>query len=130
MTRRHISSGSRFEDEIGYSRAVVDGPDIFLSGTTGTDYRTMTVPESLEEQLALCLENIERALGEAGAGLDDVIRVLYILPDREDFPKCWPALRKAFAVAKPTSTMIVAGLMDPAMKIEIEVTARRRVADP
>ena len=126
MTRRHISSGSRYEDEIGYSRAVVDGPDIFLSGTTGTDYRTMTVPESIEDQLALCLQNIERALAEAGAGLDDVIRVLYILPDRDDFPKCWPALRKAFGVAKPTSTMIVAGLMDPSMKIEIEVTARRR----
>ena len=126
MTRRHISSGSRFEDEIGYSRAVVDGPDIFLSGTTGTDYRTMTVPESVEEQLALCLENIERALAEAGATLDDVVRVLYIVPDRADFPKCWPTLRNAFAVAKPTSTMIVAGLMDPAMKIEIEVTARRR----
>ena len=126
MTRRHISSGSRYEDEIGYSRAVVDGPDIFLSGTTGTDYRTMTVPESIEDQLALCLQNIERALAEAGAGLDDVIRVLYILPDRDDFPKCWPALRNAFGVAKPTATMIVAGLMDPAMKIEIEVTARRR----
>ena len=126
MTRRHISSGSRYEDEIGYSRAVVDGPDIFLSGTTGTDYRTMTVPESIEDQLALCLRNIEQALAEAGAGLDDVIRVLYILPDRDDFPKCWPTLRKAFGVAKPTATMIVAGLMDPAMKIEIEVTARRR----
>ena len=126
MTRRHISSGSRFEDEIGYSRAVVDGSDIFLSGTTGTDYRTMTVPESVEDQLALCLENIERALAEAGATLDDVVRVLYIVPDRADFPKCWPVLREAFAVAKPTSTMIVAGLMDPAMKIEIEVTARRR----
>ena len=128
MTRRHISSGSRFEEEIGYSRAVVDGSDIFLSGTTGTDYRTMTVPESVEDQLALCLRNIETALAKAGATLDDVVRVLYILPDRDDFPKCWPTLRKAFAVAKPTSTMLVAGLMDPAMKIEIEVTARRRIA--
>ena len=126
MTRRHISSGSRYEDEIGYSRAIVDGPDIYLAGTTGTDYRTMTVPESIEEQLALCLEIIERALGEAGATLDDVVKVLYILPDRADFPKCWPMLRRAFAVARPAATMIVAGLMDPAMKIEIEVTARRR----
>ena len=126
MTRRLINSGSRYEAEIGYSRAVVDGRDIFMAGTTGTDYRTMTVPDTVEEQVVLCLANIEAALAQAGASVDDVVRVLYILPDRRDFPKCWPALTRAFGTAKPAATMIQAELMDPAIKIEIEVTARLR----
>ncbi|MEH6402539.1 MAG: RidA family protein [Sneathiella sp.] len=125
MMVRHISSGSKFEAEIGYSRAVVDDHYVFVAGTTGTNYETMEVPETIEEQVQLCLANIESALIEAGSSLDKVVRVHYILPDRSDFEVCWPFLGKAFAVAKPAATMIQAGLMDPAMKIEIEVTARR-----
>lgn len=122
---KHISSGSTFEEQIGYSRAVVDDHYVFVSGTTGTDYKTMTVPGTVEEQVVLCLANIEAALKEAGSSLDKVIRVNYVLPDRTDFESCWPALRNAFGVARPAAMMIEAGLIDPAMKIEIEVTARR-----
>ncbi len=122
---KHISSGSTFEEEIGYSRAVVDDHYVFVSGTTGTDYSNMTVPASVEEQVALCLQNIKMALEEAGSSLDKVVRVNYVLPNRNDFKACWPALREAFGVAKPAAMMIEAGLIDPAMKIEIEVTASR-----
>ncbi|GLQ05826.1 RidA family protein [Sneathiella chinensis] len=122
---RHISSGSAYEAEIGYSRAVVDDQYVFVAGTTGTDYRTMTIPDGVEAQVQLCLQNISEALEQAGSSLDQVVRVRYILPDRNDFKACWPYLGKAFAKARPAATMIEAGLMDPAMKIEIEVTARR-----
>ncbi len=122
---RLISSGSKFEEEIGYSRAVVDDHYVFVSGTTGTDYTTMTMPESVEEQARMCLKNIQSALEEVGSSLDKVVRVHYILPDRNDFEACWPALREAFSVARPAATMFQAGLMTDAMKIEIEVTARR-----
>jgi len=125
MTRQHISSGSPFEAQIGYSRAVVEDGWIFVAGTTGYDYRTMTMPESVVEQAANTLKTIEKALAEAGASLDDVVRVRYILPDPADFEPCWPVLRTAFATARPASTMMVAGLMTPEMKIEIEVTARQ-----
>jgi enamine deaminase RidA (YjgF/YER057c/UK114 family) len=124
--RRTISSGSRFEDEIGYSRAVVDGEWIFVAGTTGFDYATMTISDDIALQCEQALRNIAAALSEAGAGFADVVRVRYILADRDDFEPCWPALRAAVAKAKPAATMIVAGLSDPRMKIEIEVTARRR----
>ncbi len=124
MTVKHISSGSPFEVEIGYSRAVVADGMIFVAGTTGYDYDTMAMPESIEDQCRNSLANINQALVEAGAGLNDVVRVRYILPDGTEFPKCWPLLKSAFGVARPAATMIVAGLMDPAMKIEIEVTAR------
>ena len=124
MRRRLISSGSTFEEDVGYSRAVVCDGWIFLSGTTGTDYSTMRVPEDVSEQTELALRNIEAALAEAGAGFDDVVRVNYVLPDRADFPACWPALRRAFGTARPAAMMIEAGLIDPEMKIEIEVTAR------
>jgi enamine deaminase RidA (YjgF/YER057c/UK114 family) len=123
--RRTITSGSRFEDEIGYSRAVVDGEWIFVAGTTGFDYRTMTIVEDVVAQCDQALRNIETALADAGASFADVVRVRYILPDRADFEPCWPALRRAFAVSKPAATMIMAGLSDPRMKIEIEITARR-----
>jgi enamine deaminase RidA (YjgF/YER057c/UK114 family) len=126
MTRRLISSGSTFEAEIGYSRAVVDGEWIFVSGTTGYDYSTMTLPDDVVSQAEQALRNIAAALAQADASLADVVRVTYILPDAQDFPKCWPVLRRYFAESRPAATMISAGLLDPAMRIEIEVTARRR----
>lgn len=123
--RRLISSGSPFEEQVAYSRAVVDGDFIFVSGTTGFDYATMQISDDVAEQAAQCLRNIQAALAEANASLDDVVRVRYILPNAADFQACWPAIRAAFAVARPAATMMVAGLLDPRMKIEIEVTARR-----
>ncbi len=126
MSRRLISSGSTFEAEIGYSRAVVDGEWIFVSGTTGFDYSKMTISESLTEQTEQCLKNIAAALQQAGSSLDDVVRVTYMLPNGADFPQCWPVLRRYFGEIRPAATMIAAGLADPRMKIEIEVTARRR----
>ena len=126
MSRRLISSGSTFEDEVGYSRAVVDDEWVFMSGTTGFDYATMTIPEGIVAQTEQCFRNIEAALAEAGATMKDVVRVLYILPHGEEFPQCWPVLRKYLGDVRPASTMISAGLVDPRMRIEIEVTARRR----
>jgi enamine deaminase RidA (YjgF/YER057c/UK114 family) len=122
--RRLISSGSTFEQDIGYSRAVVDGDWVFVSGTTGFDYATMTIADDVAEQAEQCLRNIEQALAEAGATFADVVRARYILPDPADFPACWPALRRAFGQTRPAATMIAAGLADPRMRIEIEVTAR------
>jgi enamine deaminase RidA (YjgF/YER057c/UK114 family) len=119
-----ISSGSSFEAAIGYSRAVVADGWVFVSGTTGYDYATMTLPAGVEDQCRNALANIAAALAQAGCSLDDVVRVRYILPDRADFPALWPQLSAAFARARPAATMIVAGLMEPAMRIEIEVTAR------
>lgn len=127
MTRRHITSGSAFEREIGYARAVVDGGWIFVSGTTGFDYATMTIQVDVVAQARQALANIEAALAEAGAGFADVVRVRYLLPDRADFEACWPLLRAAFAAHPPAATMMVAGLSDPRMRIEIEVTAKRRL---
>lgn len=124
MTRRLISSGSTFERDIGYSRAVVDGEWVFVSGTTGFDYSTMTIADDLEQQADQCLRNIQAALAEAGATLADVVRVTYLLPRADDFPLCWPVLRRYFGDVRPAATMISAGLADPRMRIEIEVTAR------
>jgi enamine deaminase RidA (YjgF/YER057c/UK114 family) len=124
MTRRLISSGSTFEQEIGYSRAVVDGDWVFVSGTTGFDYRTMTIADGLADQTEQCLQNIQAALAEAGATLADVVRVNYVLPEAERFPECWPVLRRYFGDVRPAAMMISAGLSDPRMRIEIEVTAR------
>lgn len=126
MTRRLISSGSTFEKEIGYSRAVVDGDWVFVSGTTGFDYATMTISGDVVEQAEQCLKNIEAALREAGAAMRDIVRVVYVLPNAADFPACWPVLRKWFGDIRPAAMMISAGLADPRMKIEIEVTARRQ----
>lgn len=122
---KHISSGSTFEEEIGYSRAVVDDHYVFVAGTTGMNYDKMEMPTTIEEQVQQCLKNIEDALVEAGSSLDKVVRVHYYLPDGNDFEKCWPYLRKAFSVAKPAATMLQVPLMTPDMKIEIEVTAQR-----
>jgi enamine deaminase RidA (YjgF/YER057c/UK114 family) len=126
MTRRLIGSGSTFEQEIGYSRAVVDDDWIFVSGTTGFDYRSMTIADGIVEQAEQCLRNIASALEQAGATLHDVVRVTYIVPNAAEFPACWPTLRKYFGDVRPAATMIAAGLTDPRMRIEIEVTARRR----
>ena len=124
MTKRLISTGSPFEEKIGYSRAVLCDGWIFVAGTTGYDYATMTMPQSVEDQCANALATISRALAEAGASLDDVVRVRYILPEKSDWPRCWPITSAAFARARPAATMIVAELQEPEMKIEVEVTAR------
>ncbi|TFZ02298.1 RidA family protein [Ramlibacter henchirensis] len=128
MTRRLISSGSTYEAEIGYSRAVVDGEWVFVSGTTGFDYASMTIVDDVAGQCEQCLRNISAALEEAGASLADVVRVNYVLPVASDFKACWPVLKKYFGDVRPAAMMIQAGLLDSRMKIEIEVTARRRTA--
>jgi enamine deaminase RidA (YjgF/YER057c/UK114 family) len=128
MTRTLISSGSTFEDEIGYSRAVVQGDWIFVSGTTGFEYSTMTIANGIQEQTAQCLKNIEAALLQAGSCLADVVKVTYILPDAKEFPACWPVLREAFGTIRPAATMISAGLADPRMRIEIEATALKQAS--
>ncbi|OLF16195.1 RidA family protein [Actinophytocola xanthii] len=122
--RRVISSGSVFEEQIGYSRAVVDRDWVHVSGTTGFDYTTMTISEDVVEQAEQCLRNIATALAEAGCTFADVVRVRYLLPDRADFEPCWPLLRRAFGEARPAATMLVCGLLDPRARIEIEVDAR------
>lgn len=128
MTRRCIASGSTFERDIGYSRAVVDGDWIFVSGTTGFDYATMSIADDVVIQAEQCFRNIDAALKQAGAGLGDVVRVRYVVPDAADFEPCWPVLRKYLGEVRPAATMISAGLADPRIRIEIEVTARRRSA--
>ena len=126
MARKLINSGSTFEAQIGYSRAVVAGDWVFVSGTTGFDYSTMTIREGVVEQAEQCLKNIEAALAQAGSSLADVVRVHYILPDASQFEPCWPVLRKYFGEVRPAATMLSAGLADPRMKIEIEVTALKQ----
>jgi enamine deaminase RidA (YjgF/YER057c/UK114 family) len=123
--RKLISSGSPYETEIGYSRAVVDGNWIFVSGTTGYNYDTMTISDDIAEQAEQCLLNINKALGEADASLADTVRVLYIVTPGEDFSKCYPVLKTYFGEVRPAITIITAGLLDPKMKIEIQVTAKK-----
>jgi enamine deaminase RidA (YjgF/YER057c/UK114 family) len=125
MARQLISSGSTFEEQIGYSRAVVDGEWVFVSGTTGFDYATMSISDNVVEQTEQCFRNIMTALERAGAKLEDVVRVTYLLPNAAEFPQCWPVLRRYFGTVRPAATMLSAGLADPRMKIEIEVTARK-----
>jgi enamine deaminase RidA (YjgF/YER057c/UK114 family) len=122
--RRSITSGSTFEKEIGYARAVVLDGWVYVSGTGGFDYATMTIPDDVVEQAEQCLQNIEDALAEGGCTFADVVRVRYLLPDRNDFAKCWPSLRRRFAEVKPAATMFECGTADPRMKIEIEVDAK------
>jgi enamine deaminase RidA (YjgF/YER057c/UK114 family) len=126
MARRLISSGSQFERDIAYSRAVVDGEWVFVSGTTGFDYESMTISDNLLEQTEQCLKNIQAALRQCGAEFRDIVRVTYVVPKAERFPDTWPILRKFFGAIRPAATMISAGLSDPRMQIEIEVTARMR----
>ena len=123
MERRLIGSGSTFEAQIGYSRAVAVGPWVFVSGTTGFDYATMSIADDVLAQAEQCLQNIAAALARAGASMADVVRVTYVLPNAADFEPCWPALRRWFGEVRPAATMISAGLADARMKIEIEVTA-------
>src|SRR5437016_8382228 len=128
--RRLISSGSPFEAEAGFSRAVIDGDWIFVAGTTGFDYAAMTIAEDPAEQARQALRNIAAALAEAGAGLGDVVRVKYYVSDIEDWPRIVPVLGEAFGAIRPAATALVCGLVDPRMKIEIEVTARRAAGTP
>ncbi|WP_292919508.1 RidA family protein [Nitrosomonas sp.] len=125
MARKLISSGSTFEKEIGYSRAVVEGDWVLVSGTTGFDYSKMTISNDLLEQAEQCFQNIESALQQAGASMKDVVRVTYVFPKAEDFEKCWPVMRKYLGNVRPSAMMLAAGLSDPRMKIEIQVTAYR-----
>ncbi|WP_205471719.1 RidA family protein [Nocardioides sp. SYSU D00038] len=129
MTRRHLSTGSSFEEQIGYSRAVVDGDWVFVSGTTGFDYASMTISDDVVEQAEQCWRTIARVLGEAGGSPADVVRVRYLLPDAADFEACWPVLRRWTAESRPAATMMQVGLADPRMRIEVEVTARLRAGD-
>lgn len=125
---RHISSGSSFEVLAGYSRAVVDGDWIHVSGTTGFDYRDMSIVDDAVQQTHQCFSNISAALAQADASLDDVIRVRYLLTDARLFDQVAPVFGQYFARARPAATAMVVGLIDPRMKIEIEVTARRCAA--
>ena len=125
MSRKLISTGSPFEAQIGYSRAIVQDGWIFVAGTTGYDYATMSMPSDIGSQCRNTLATISRVLEEAGATLDDVVRVRYIVPDPADWPLCWPITSEAFARARPAATMISAALQTHEMKIEIEVTARK-----
>lgn len=124
-TKGLIASGSTFESEIGYSRAVVVGDMVFVSGTTGFDYATMTIAPDIESQTERCLENIRAALRQAGATIEDAVRVVYMLPDASEFSKCWPILRRVLGHSRPAATMIQVGLADARMRIEIEMTALR-----
>ncbi len=128
MTRRLISSGSKFETDMGYSRAVVDGEWIFVSGTTGFDYATMMISDDVAAQAEQTFLNIKAAMEKAGFSLADTVRVHYLLPEAGDFPACWPVLRKYFGDVRPAATMFEAKLADPRMKIEIEVTGKKRSA--
>jgi enamine deaminase RidA (YjgF/YER057c/UK114 family) len=123
MKRTLISSGSPFEAQIGYSRAVVAGDWVFVSGTTGFDYSTMTISNDITEQAEQCLKNIAAALHQAGSSMADVVRVTYVLPDASQFEACWPVLQQYFGNVRPAAMMISAGLLDVRMLIEIEVTA-------
>ncbi len=123
--RKLISSGSTFEKQIGYSRALVQNDWVFVSGTTGYDYATMTISPDVLEQARQALRNIAEALKQADTSFADVVRVRYLLPEASDFEATWPALQEVFGDVRPAATMMVVGLADPAIKIEIEVTALR-----
>ena len=123
MKRTLISSGSTFESQIGYSRAVLAGDWVFVSGTTGFDYSTMSISSDIVEQTGQCLKNIASALQQAGSSIADVVRVTYVLPDASQFERCYPVLREYFNDVRPAAMMISSGLADPRMLIEIEVTA-------
>ena len=126
MTRQRISSGSTFEAEMAYSRAVVDGDFVFVAGTTGFDYSSMTLADGMAAQTEQCFKNIESALKQAGVSLADVVRVTYVLPSFAELELAKPIMRKFLGDVRPAAMMISAGLIDPRMKIEIEVTARKR----
>ena len=124
MPRRWVEDHSEFEKQIGYARAVIDGDFVFVSGTTGYDYVTMTIEPDVLAQAEQCMRNLGEALQAAGSGFDEVVRVRYIFPDRSDFEPCWPIFRRYLGRARPAATMIVAGLLNESMRLEVEVTAR------
>ncbi len=124
--RKLISTGSPFEKTAGYSRAVVDGDWCFVSGTTGYDYATMTMPDSIEDQTNNCLATIGRALADGGFAMADVVRAHYYVTDSAFVHRVYPLLGAVFGDIRPAATMIVCGLAEPEMKIEIEVTALKR----
>ena len=121
--KKLITSGSEFEQKYAYSRAVVQDQWVFVSGTTGYDYLTMTISDSVAEQTEQCFKNIQKALAEAGSDLSEVVRIHYILPNKNDFQDCAAVIQKHLSESRPAATMIEAGLIDDAMKLEIEVTA-------
>ena len=121
---KRISTGSPFEATFGYSRAVVDGDRVHVSGTTGYDYATMKMPESVGEQAKNALATIEKALLEAGAKMADVVRVTYYLGDRSYVNEVVKAVGPVFSDIRPAATMLLVGMIEEAMKIEIEVEAR------
>lgn len=124
--KKLISSGSILEENIGYSRAVVQGDWVFVSGTTGYDYKTMTISDDIVEQTEQCFKNIIDALKQAEASLSDAVRVTYILPNANDFKLCWSVLKKYLGAIKPAATMYAAGLADEKMKIEIQITVLKQ----
>jgi enamine deaminase RidA (YjgF/YER057c/UK114 family) len=126
MKRKLISTGSTFEDKIGYSRAVIQGDWVFVSGTTGYNYETMTISDDIVEQTEQCFINIKNTLKQAESNLSDVVRITYILANASDFESCWPVLQKYLGNIKPAATMFAAGLADKSMKIEIQVTALKQ----
>jgi enamine deaminase RidA (YjgF/YER057c/UK114 family) len=126
MTRRLISTGSPFEARAGYSRAVVDGEWIFVSGTTGYDYATMAMPATVAEQTRNALGTIERALVDAGSSLADIVRVTYYATNRSHADALFEVTGQVFREIRPAATLIICDLLRPEMKIEIEATARRR----
>lgn len=125
MPRKLISTGSPFEKTAGYSRAVVAGDCCYVSGTTGYDYESMTMPEDVVTQTRNALATIEKALGEAGFAMTDVVRARYVITTRDDMMPVFETVGEVFADIRPACTMIVAGLVEEAMKVEIDVTARR-----
>jgi enamine deaminase RidA (YjgF/YER057c/UK114 family) len=127
MMHKLISSGSTFETDIGYSRAVVSGEWCFVSGTTGFDYSNMSISEDVTIQADQTFQNIALALDKAGFAMADIVRVHYLFPNADDFKPCWPVMKKYLGEVRPAATMFVAGLADPRMKIEIEVTAKKRI---
>ncbi len=125
MTRRRISSGSSFEALASYSRAVVDGDWVFVSGTTGFDYGAGTIADDPVEQTEQCFRNIAAALAEAGSSLDETVRIRVYLADAADFERLAPVIGRHMAAAMPANTTVIASLVDPRMKVEIEITAKR-----
>ncbi len=125
-TRKLISSGSKFEKLAGYSRAVVDGDWVFVSGSTGMDYAAGAISDDVAEQTHQTFRNINAALAEAGATLADVVRVRVFVDQRGDFETVAPILGEYFGDIRPANTVAIAPLVDARMKVEIEVTARKR----
>lgn len=129
MPRRLISTGSPFEKTAGYSRAVVDGDFVFVAGTTGYDYSTMTLPADVTSQTRNCFKTIAATLDDAGFDMADIVRATYYITNSGDADAVFAVCGEHLGDIRPAATLlIVAGLLKPEMKIEIEVTAKRRSA--